>query len=131
MYFDFPQLYADNLISATKKSTPYVFHMVDAVSVPYSIRFLQAKTYNYVKYWGLSHDVKMDNIDCLISHSVISETTSNYFKTYLQMATEGKLTFSTSPNLIYDEKAIYVLPFHRKTRSFFQRKYVLFFHIQL
>ena len=122
MYFDFPKLYADNLACATRRNTPYVFHMLDAASVPYSIRFLQSKTCNYVKYWGMSRDVKMDSIDCLISHSVISSTTSNYFKTYLQMAAEGKLIFSTPPNLIYDEKAIYVLPFHRKTRSFFSRE---------
>lgn len=119
MYFDFPELYAANLANITGKSIPNVFHMVDAASVPYSSRYLQYITSDYIKYWGLNHEVKMNEIDCLISHSVVSESTSNYFKTYLKKASEGKLIFSTPPNLIYDEKAIYVLPFHRKTKSFF------------
>jgi len=122
MYFDFPESYANNIANITGKSRPCVFHMIDAASVPYSTRYLQYITSDKIKYWGLSCDVKMNAIDCLISHSVVSSTTSNYFKTYLQMATEGKLVFSTSPNLIYDEKAIYVLPFHRRTKSFFSEE---------
>lgn len=119
MYFDFPVLYAENLCDVTKKRIPRVFHMLDAASVPYSSRYLQYITSDSVKYWGLDGSVKMNEIDCLVSHSVISATTSNYFKTYLQMASEGKFVFSTPPNLIYDEKAIYALPFYRKTKSFF------------
>lgn len=122
MYFDFPKLYANNLSRITGKSEPCVFHMIDAASVPYSIRYLQYITSDNVKYWGLNRDVKMNSIDCLISHSVVSSTTSNYFKTYLRMASEGELVFSTSPNLIYDEKAIYALPFHRRTKSFFSEE---------
>lgn len=118
-YFEFPVLYAENISNATGKEFPHVFHMVDAASVPYSTRYLQAITSNYIKYWGLNHEVKMDEIDCVISHSVISITTSNYFKTYLQKAEDKKIVFSTPPNLIYDEKAIYILPFHRKTKAFF------------
>lgn len=119
MYYSFPRLYADNLVSITGKATPHVFHMTDAASVPYSIRYLQGITAERIKYWGTNSDVKMNDIDCLISHSVVSTTTSNYFKTYLKRASEGTMIFSTPPNLIYDEKAIYVLPFHRKTKDFF------------
>lgn len=126
-YFKFPALYAENICNATGKETPHVFHMVDAASVPYSARYLQAITSNYIKYWGLNHEVKMDDLDCIISHSVISITTSNYFKTYLQKAEDKKIVFSTSPNLIYDEKAIYILPFHRKTKSFFPEEIRLIF----
>lgn len=118
-YFKFPTLYAENISNAVGKGNPHVFHMVDAASVPYSARYLQAITSDYLKYWGINHEVKMDDLDCIISHSVISLTTSNYFKIYLQKAADKKLVFSTSPNLIYDEKAIYILPFHRKTKSFF------------
>lgn len=122
MYFDFPGLYADTIANMTGKIRPNVFHMIDAASVPYSAKYLQYITSDRIKYWGLNCDVKMDAIDCLISHSVVSSTTSNYFRTYLQMAAENKLFFSTPPNLIFDEKAIYILPFHKKTRSFFSEK---------
>lgn len=122
MYLDFPLLYAENIINATKKSHPCVFHMLDAASVPYSMRYLQYITSKYMSYWGLSNNVKMNNIDCLISHSVTSSVTSNYFKTYMHMALEGKLVFSTPPNLIFDEKAIYVLPFYKKTKDFFSEE---------
>ena len=40
----------------------------------------------------------------------------------MKKAKEGRLVFSTAPNLIYDEKSIYVLPFYRKTRNFFSNE---------
>lgn len=114
----FPDKYAQNLILATGKECPKVFHMTDASSVPYSIRYLLGVT-NKLKYWGYSADVNMRNIDCLISHSVISIPSSNYFSDYLRMAADGDMVFAVPPNLIFDEKAIYLLPFYRKTRHYF------------
>lgn len=117
----FPDIYAKNIIDATNKDKPRVFHMTDAASVPYSIRYLISIT-KKLKYWGYSSEVSMHDIDCLISHSVVSIASSNYFSDYLQMSKEGKLLFAIPPNLIFDEKVIYLLPFYRKTRNFFSDK---------
>lgn len=117
----FPDIYAKNIMEATNKETPKVFHMTDAASVPYSVRYLINIT-KKIKYWGYSSDVSMHDIDCLVSHSVVSIVASNYFVDYLQMAKEGKLLFALPPNLIFDEKAIYLLPFYRKTRDLFSDK---------
>lgn len=118
-YFAFSHAYINNIRFATGKEEPKVYYMIDAASVPYSIRYMQAITRYDIKYWGLSSEVKMNSVDCVIGHSVISLTTSNYFQSYLQKAAEGSLVFAVPPNIIYDEKAIYVLPFHRKTKQYF------------
>lgn len=118
-YFDFPNAYINNIVKATGKNNPKVFHMTDAASVPYSIKYLQAITSSGIHYWGLSPDVKMDEIDCLLAHSATSIVTSNYFKTYIERAKENHIVFGISPNLVFDEKVIYLLPFYRKTRDLF------------
>ncbi len=114
----FPENYTCNIMKATNTTVPKVFHLTDAASVPSSIRYLISIT-DKIKYWGYSSDVSMHDIDCIISHSVVSTVATNFFVDYLQMAKEGKLLFGISPNLIFDEKAIYLLPFHRKTMHYF------------
>lgn len=114
----FPEYYAQNIIYATKHEHPKVFHMTDAASVPYSARYLMAIT-DRIEYWGTNENVSMRNVDCSISHSVISTVSANYFHDYLDRAAKGDFTFAIQPNLIFDEKAIYVLPFYRYTRECF------------
>lgn len=119
--FDFPDLYVNNIIQSTKNPNPKVFHMLDAASVPYSMKYLMKIT-SSLRYWGISKEVTMHDIDCLISHSVISTTTCNFFEDYLLRAKSGKLVFAIPPNIIFDEKAIFVLPFYRETRNFFSKE---------
>ena len=64
----------------------------------------------------------MHDVDFVISHSVTSLIASNYFRTYLEKARNNELIFSTQPNIIFDEKAIYLLPFFRESRQFFSNE---------
>ena len=115
---DFSDVYYKNISKATNKKLPKVFHMTDATSVPYSIRYLMAIT-NQIQYWGINENVTMNDIDCLISHSVTSTVASNYFFEYLKKSSNGNMIFAISPNIIFDEKAIYLLPFFRTTKNMF------------
>lgn len=115
---DFPSKYENCFIDNIDNKSPRIFHMLDAASVPHSMRYLMAITSN-LRYWGLDKEVNMHDIDYVVSHSVVSIVTSNYFKDYLSLAREGKLKFAIQPNLIFDEKAIYLLPFYRETYKCF------------
>lgn len=83
---DFPSKYENCFIDNIDNKSPRIFHMLDAASVPHSMRYLMAITSN-LRYWGLDKDVNMHDIDYVVSHSVVSIVTSNYFKDYLSSAT--------------------------------------------
>lgn len=117
--FAYTDDYSNNIVEATGKSQPKVCHMLDAASEPPGIRYLFNKTRPKLRYWGIDQEVSMDNIDYITAHSAASLTTSNYFNHYMGLANEGKLVFGISPNLIFDQKAIYLLPFYRYTKSEF------------
>lgn len=118
---DFANIYYKNISKATNKECPKVFYMTDAASVPCSIRYLMAIT-DKIQYWGINEAVSMSDVDCLISHSVTSTVSSNYFKDYIEKNREGKMIFAISPNIIFDEKVIYLLPFYRKTKHLFGKE---------
>lgn len=114
--------YTKAIISVTKKDHPKVFHMLDAASAPVGMRYLLAQTRSIIKYWGLDKEVNMSDIDYITAHSAASLITSNFYNNYLSLAIEGKMRFGIPPNLLFDQKAIYVLPFYRETSSLFSDK---------
>lgn len=118
---NFPSIYSTEIKKYTHCTFPRVFHMLDAASVPYNMRYLLSIT-NELSYWGIDGSVKMHDVDFVISHSVTSLIASNYFRTYLEKALNNELVFSTQPNIIFDEKAIYLLPFFRESRRFFSNE---------
>jgi hypothetical protein len=118
----FAENYAKNIIIATKKDSPKVFHMLDASSVPMGMRYLFAQTRPSIKYWGLDKDVNMADIDYVTAHSAASLITCNYYNKYLSSAIKGKTVFGIPPNLIFDQKVIYLLPFYRDTAYFFSEE---------
>jgi len=118
-YCHFVDKYVENIVTVTGKNNPTVYHMIDAASAPAGMRYLLAITSNKLKYWGVSNDVIMDKVNYVTAHSAAALTTSNYFDEYLKRAIEGKLIFGIPPNLIFDQKAIYLLPFYRLTRDLF------------
>lgn len=111
--------YAKNIISVTGKEQPKVCHMLDAASAPLGMRYLFAQTRPKLLYWGIDRDVSMDDVHYVAAHSAASLTTSNYFNYYLRLAESGQLVFGISPNLMFDQKAIYLLPFFRLTKDQF------------
>ncbi len=115
---NFAQRYEKCFASELLSESPKIFYMIDAASVPQSARYLMSITKGN-RYWGYDSDLKMHDMDYVVSHSVISLVTSNYFKEYLKSAEKGKCKFVISPNLIFDEKVIYLLPFYRRTRDKF------------
>ncbi len=118
---NFPNIYSAEIKKYTHCSFPRVFHMLDAASVPYNMRYLLSIT-NELAYWGIDGSVKMHDVDFVISHSVTSLIASNFFNTYLDKARNNELVFSTQPNIIFDEKAIYLLPFFRESRQYFSKE---------
>jgi hypothetical protein len=61
----------------------------------------------------------MDKVDFVIAHSAAALTTSNYFNCYMEKACKDELIFGVAPNLVFDQKAIYLLPFYRSTKQYF------------
>jgi len=116
---NFANAYADTIVAATGKSEPSVYHMIDASSAPASMRYLLAVTANRLRYWGISSNITLDRVDYITAHSAAALTTSNYFRTYMARVSTGETVFGIPPNLIFDQKAIYLLPFHRLTRLHF------------
>ena len=119
---NFTHSYAQIIIESTGHNKPKVFHMLDAASAPVGMRFLLASTRPPIRYWGLDRDVSMDAVDFVTAHSSAALTMANYFSRYLKLAEAGDLVFGLPPNLLYDQKAIYLLPFYRSTRSLFSSK---------
>ncbi len=115
---DFPKIYASAIKKYTGCRRPRVYHMLDAASVPYNMRYLMSLS-DELAYWGIDGSVKMRDVDFVVSHSVASLVASNFFASYLEKERKGELLFSTQPNILFDEKAIYLLPFYRKTRDCF------------
>jgi len=116
---DYCNNYAQNIISVTENKESKVYHMLDAASAPVGMRYLFTQTRPMLKYWGLDKDVSMHDVDYVTAHSAASLVTSNYFDKYLSCARNGKLIFGIAPNLLFDQKAIYLLPFYRKTAHYF------------
>lgn len=116
---EFYSAYTAAIKGVTASSFPRVFHMLDAASAPDSIRYLCAETARDLRYWGLSDEVSMFNVDFVISHSAASLVASNAYLRYMQLALSGRRIFSTPPNLLFDQKVIYLLPFYRRTRHIF------------
>jgi hypothetical protein len=115
----FAKKYAKSISVATQKEIPKVFHMLDASSSPSGMKYLFTQTRPSVKYWGLDKGFSMSDVDYLTAHSSASLITSNFYKSYLSKAIKGDIVFGIPPNLVIDQKAIYLLPFHRDTAEFF------------
>lgn len=118
-YCNFAEAYTENIKIATGREVPKVYHMNDASSAPAGMRYFFAITSDKLKYWGIHNGVIMDKVDYVTAHSAAALTTSNYFNKYMEQAQKGNLVFGIAPNLIYDQKAIYLLPFYRLTRDMF------------
>ena len=116
---NFTDTYSQNIIEVTQKEQPRVFHMLDAASEPPGLRYLFSQTRPKLLYWGIDKDVYMHKVDYVTAHSAAALVTSNYFSIYMDMAKAGEVVFGISPNLLFDQKAMYVLPFYRGTCNLF------------
>lgn len=116
---DFSRDYAQSIMSLTNARQPKVYHMLDASSAPAGMRYLFAQTRPMLRYWGLDADVSMRDVDYVTAHSAAALVASNFSGSYLSGAASGKTIFGIPPNLIFDQKAIYLLPFHRHTANAF------------
>lgn len=120
---EYRQEYIEKYVKAIRKITnqelPKVGHFLDASSNPVSMRYLLAITGNLIKYWGMDAQTNMEDLDCIITHSVISILSLNMYEKYFEKASNRKLLFVLPPNLLFDQKIIYVLPFLEITKSYF------------
>lgn len=116
---DFEQKYISAYRKLTDKQYPHVGYFLDASSNPISMRYLLAVTHNEIGYWGMDANVLMDDLDCVVAHSASALTTLNYFQKYYEKATHKELRFILPPNLLFDQKSIYLLPFLEETKHFF------------
>lgn len=111
--------YTNFIKKITSSDNPIVAHFEDASSNPTSIKYLKAITSNDIKYWGLDGDVNMEDVDYVVTHSVNSLIGLNCFEKYKSQAKQKKLIFCIQPNFLFDQKAIYLLPFLKETSSLF------------
>lgn len=119
---DFEQNYVSAFRKLTGKKYPHVGYFLDAASNPTSMRYLLALTHNEIGYWGMDANVQMDDLDCVVAHSASSLTTLNHYRKYYEKATLKKLRFILPPNLLFDQKSIYLLPFLEETKHFFSEE---------
>lgn len=81
---EYTKVYSQNIIEATCKGTPKVFHMLDAASEPSGMRYLFTQTRPMLKYWGIDKDISMHEVDYVTAHSVAALTACNYFDLYME-----------------------------------------------
>lgn len=118
-YEEFILDYSSFVKSVTCREYPNVAHFEDASSNPTSIKYLKAITSKNLNYWGLNGEVTLDNVNYVITHSVHSLFGLNFFEKYCRLAEESDLLFCIQPNFLFDQKAIYILPFLNETKSYF------------
>lgn len=111
--------YVKTIQQITNQKSPKVGHFLDASSNPASMRYLLSITSNHIKYWGMDEKTSMHDLDCVISHSAISILSLNFCEEYFRKASNKELSFVLPPNLLFDQKIIYALPFLKSTKSFF------------
>jgi hypothetical protein len=97
---------------------PVVDHLLDNSSAPAGMRYFIEKTRPRVIYWGLDRGVRGDDCNFIRTHAFLSICSDKDFLPRLARVGRG-VTYDLPPHILFDNKALMVLPFWSLTRESF------------
>jgi hypothetical protein len=97
---------------------PVVDHLLDNASAPPGMRYFIEKTRPRVKYWSIDRGVRGDDCNFIRSHAFFSICSDKDFLPRLAKVGNG-VTYDLPPHILFDNKALLVLPFWSMTRGSF------------
>ena len=100
------------------KTLPVVEHLLDNASAPPGMRYFIEKTRPRVIYWSIDRGVKAGDCNFIRSHAFFSICSDKDFLPRLAKVGQG-ITYDLPPHILFDNKALLVLPFWSLTRESF------------
>lgn len=100
------------------KVPPVVDHLLDNSSAPPGMRYFIESTRPRVRYWGIDRGVKGADCNFIRSHAFFSICSDKDFIPRLAKVGNG-VTYDLPPHILFDNKALLVLPFWSVTRGLF------------
>jgi hypothetical protein len=100
------------------KAPPVVQHLLDNSSAPPGMRYFIEKTRPRVRYLNIDRGVRAGDCNFIRSHAFFSICSDKDY--HMQMAKVGQgVTYDLPPHILFDNKALLVLPFWSITRESF------------
>lgn len=100
------------------KAPPVVEHLLDNASAPSGMRYFIEKTRPRVRYCSIDRGVKAGDCNFIRSHAFFSICSDKEFLPRLAKVGSG-VTYDLPPHILFDNKALLVLPFWSMTRELF------------
>jgi hypothetical protein len=100
------------------QAPPVVDHLLDNSSAPAGMRYFIEKTRPRVRYWSIDRGVRGDDCNFIRSHAFFSICSDKDFRLRLARVGNG-VTYDLPPHILFDNKALLVLPFWSLTRESF------------
>jgi hypothetical protein len=100
------------------KAPPLVDHLLDNASAPAGMRYFIEKTRPRVRYWNIDRGVRGSDCNFIRSHAFFSICSDKDFLLRLAKVGSG-VTYDLPPHILFDNKALLVLPFWSLTRESF------------
>jgi hypothetical protein len=97
---------------------PVVDHLLDNASAPAGMRYFIEKTRPRVRYWSIDRGVRGSDCNFIRSHAFFSICSDKDFLPRLAKVGNG-VTYDLPPHILFDNKALLVLPFWSMTRQTF------------
>ena len=92
------------------RDTPVVHHLLDNASAPPGMRYFIEKTRPRVRYLSIDHGVRASDCNFIRSHAFFSICSDKDFLPRLSKV-GGGVTYDLPPHILFDNKALLVLPF--------------------
>jgi hypothetical protein len=100
------------------KAPPVAEHLLDNASAPPGMRYFIEKTRPRVKYCNIDRGVRASDCNFIRSHAFFSICADKEFLPRLAKVGRG-VTYDLPPHILFDNKALLVLPFWSMTRAWF------------
>jgi hypothetical protein len=100
------------------KESPVAEHLLDNSSAPSGMRYFIEKTRPRVKYCNIDHGIRASDCNFIRSHAFYSICADKEFVPRLAKVGRG-VTYDLPPHILFDNKAVFVLPFWSLTRAWF------------
>ncbi|MGA2490407.1 MAG: hypothetical protein ABSF99_09550, partial [Anaerolineales bacterium] len=100
------------------KAPPVVEHLLDNSSAPPGMRYFIEKTRPRLRYLSIDRGVRAADCNFIRSHAFYSICSDKDFLPRLAKVGQG-VTYDLPPHILFDNKALLVLPFWSMTRAWF------------
>jgi hypothetical protein len=100
------------------QAPPVIDHLLDNASAPAGMRYFIEKTRPRVRYWSIDRGIRGSDCNFIRSHAFFSICSDKDFLPRLARVGNG-VTYDLPPHILFDNKALLVLPFWSMTRQTF------------